>query len=396
MPLDIQIPYKGSDYLFQGISSGASGLASGAEAAIKKYKQIQDAGKAADYFMKAGGDEMYQQAGMHPEEFKTLGARDKAAVVQGIMEQGTAKKLQAQMQDMQAQAEERRQMGLARQQQMQLQQEEAEGMPRLAEAIMAGRAAQGGGTDPTADPGGEMPTGAGGGAPPRTGNFSPEEIMAGIQSMGKTNPKLAATLSRTLIPKLMNPENGGPQSWTSPTGHPYVWMNKTLMPDRDQFDPSQMMGSVPAGYEAVQTGKDHMSLVKTQKELPASFHSTMDKIQEDIAGAQGTLERPDAGFTDAKGAPMKADQVKTMRQFATNRLKAAQTRGKATIDRYHTGGFITPEQRDDYYTQLGLDAATTPAAAAPAGKAPKAGEVRGGYKFKGGNPADKANWEKVK
>ncbi len=30
-----------------------------------------------------------------------------------------------------------------------------------------------------------------------------------------------------------------------------------------------------------------------------------------------------------------------------------------------------------------------------AGKAPVVGEVRGGYKFKGGNPADKAAWEKV-
>ena len=31
----------------------------------------------------------------------------------------------------------------------------------------------------------------------------------------------------------------------------------------------------------------------------------------------------------------------------------------------------------------------------PASKAPKAGAVDGGYRFKGGNPADKSNWEKV-
>lgn len=44
------------------------------------------------------------------------------------------------------------------------------------------------------------------------------------------------------------------------------------------------------------------------------------------------------------------------------------------------GGFATP--------------GGAPAAAAPSG-VPKAGEVRKGYRFKGGNPADKNNWEKV-
>lgn len=45
------------------------------------------------------------------------------------------------------------------------------------------------------------------------------------------------------------------------------------------------------------------------------------------------------------------------------------------------------------------DAATPAPAAAPtsaaAAAAPKVGEVKGGYKFKGGNPADPKNWEKV-
>lgn len=105
MPLDIQVQPRGADYLFQGISGGAASLASGAEAAAKQYKQIQSFGKSADAFMAGMGPDWMMAHGIHPEEFKTLGAKDKAAVVQGIMEQQAQQKLQAQNEEMHAQAQ---------------------------------------------------------------------------------------------------------------------------------------------------------------------------------------------------------------------------------------------------------------------------------------------------
>jgi hypothetical protein len=42
-----------------------------------------------------------------------------------------------------------------------------------------------------------------------------------------------------------------------------------------------------------------------------------------------------------------------------------------------------------------LKSGTTEPAKTPALTPPKAGEIQGGYRFKGGNPADKANWEPI-
>lgn len=60
---------------------------------------------------------------------------------------------------------------------------------------------------------------------------------------------------------------------------------------------------------------------------------------------------------------------------------------------------ITPEQLDDQRaTGEKPTPGAAPAAAAPKkqSKAPDVGTVKAGFRFKGGNPADKANWEKAK
>jgi hypothetical protein len=56
-----------------------------AEAASDEYKRLKDAGRAADFFMKSLGDEGWKQLGMPPEQFDTMGARDKSRAVAGLL-----------------------------------------------------------------------------------------------------------------------------------------------------------------------------------------------------------------------------------------------------------------------------------------------------------------------
>ena len=65
---------------------------------------------------------------------------------------------------------------------------------------------------------------------------------------------------------------------------------------------------------------------------------------------------------------------------------------------YNEFGQITGEEPGgifDAATGHPVQIGAQPSKQASSGKEPQAGEVRGGYKFKGGNPADKASWEKV-
>lgn len=73
-------------------------------------------------------------------------------------------------------------------------------------------------------------------------------------------------------------------------------------------------------------------------------------------------------------------------QERIDRLEAAQARSREMVKYY-----------EKYGTFAGYEAGG-PTQAQPKTKAaaPKVGEVRNGYKFKGGNPNDKASWEKVK
>jgi hypothetical protein len=50
--------------------------------------------------------------------------------------------------------------------------------------------------------------------------------------------------------------------------------------------------------------------------------------------------------------------------------------------------------QDEYSSELGAKSRGRTVSAPPNGKGPKAGDIEDGYKFKGGDPADKANWVK--
>jgi hypothetical protein len=251
-----------------------------------------------------------------------------------------AQAVQSLMEQRKAQAQERE----AKARLMMMQQDEAQAWPEFAKRLMGGGA-------PGAGPGADLMSpgaGAGGVGPTSgTGNtFSPENIMRAMSEMGATSPRLSSALARTLVPQLMQ-GGTGPQSWKSPEGNPYVFMNHTLMADRPPLDINAMMGTAPEGYGVVQTGPGKAQVVKTRKELPPTFHSALDRAQTDIAGAETTLQQPDSMFTDAKDMAMK-------KGLAQKRLTTARTAAKGTIDRYHSTGYLTDEQRDMMYGDLGL------------------------------------------
>lgn len=97
MPLSIQIPYRGSDYLFQGIAGAGQSLGAGAEQAIAQYKQLQDAGKASDSFYRALGESAPSVTGIPKEQWTTLGARDKASAMVGIIKAQGAREMMNQL-----------------------------------------------------------------------------------------------------------------------------------------------------------------------------------------------------------------------------------------------------------------------------------------------------------
>lgn len=360
MALNIQIPYRGDAYLYGGISSAGQGLAQGIEQMAQNLRQAK-----AYRAMAVDG------LGMDPDQVDKMSLGE----LQGHMQ---AQAVKSAMANQAAQAQERQ----ARAAELMMRNEEAQAWPEFAKALMeqgpSGAAAT---AAPAASPeeqdlgNAQAPTsnvqpGAPGSAGPAVapdggaGNrFSPQAIMGAMTKMGSTNPRLAAAMARTLIPQMMNGGTAtGPQGWMSPAGNPFVYMGHTLMPDRPGFDPSTMMGGAqaPEGYTAVPTGPNKVQYLKTAPpQLPSTFHSALDQVQGDVASAQSTLNQPDTAFKNA-------DEAKTMRGYAQKRLDTATARGKATIDRYHLTGYLTDEQRDQFYDQLGLGKATQGKAAAPA------------------------------
>lgn len=411
MALQIQIPYKGSDYLYQGISGAGQGIGAGIEkmtANLKKAKAyktmaIDALGMDPEQVDKMGLAELEghfqavavknamaqaqerqqrlamdrQHMEMEQQGFPLLQAQRQAQIAE-IMAAGADRHRRTDMEEQglptllgerAARVAELNAMAEERKAKTQLAGDEAEAWPQLMQAIMEGRhsAAPMPQGNPDAEAGGAMApapeemmgaAAAGMGPTTQSTRFSPEELMAGMARMGKTSPKLSAALSRVLIPQLMQGATAsGPQPWKSPEGNPYVWMGHTMMPDRPGLDLNSIMGQTPEGFTAVPSGNNKVQYLKTEKTLPTEFHSTLDKIGEDIASANATLEQPDSAFVDGSGKPQSADYIKTMRGYATKRLGLAQKRGQATIDRYHSTGYLTDEQRQEMYGELGLTAA---------------------------------------
>lgn len=98
----------------------------------------------------------------------------------------------------------------------------------------------------------------------------------------------------------------------------------------------------------------------------------------------------------ASGDKQAIDALRAMRgQGRDANFKGLHAAGGSSIDP-STGQVVkSPDNVVIYNEQTGQIQQLGAGGQGAAGKAPVVGEVRGGYKFKGGNPADKAAWEKV-
>lgn len=116
----------------------------------------------------------------------------------------------------------------------------------------------------------------------------------------------------------------------------------------------------------------------TTQKVPSPIVTTHSKLLGDRASAGAELASATDEFNSAAGHDAKRDaKVKVdAASLKINKIDA------------HLGTIY------DQFPSLSPKAATVTAATAAAPSAPEAGIVRNGYKFKGGNPADKNNWEK--
>lgn len=346
MALNIQIPYRGDAYLYQGISQAGQGLGE----AIQTFGQ--NLKKAKAYRAMA-----VDALGMEPDRVDKMSLPELEGHFQAQAVKNAMEQTKSLVQERQAKAA-----------QLMMQQEEAAAWPQLMQHLQA----QGGEGAAGPNPAELMSPGAsaagagpeGGARPAGAGPFGQANLLQAMAGMGRTNPRLAAALARNIIPQLMQGGATGPQSFKSPEGNPYVWMGHTILPDRATMDPSSLMGGAPEGYAAVPTGNNKVQYLKTDKALPPSFHSTLDAVQEDLTSAETTLQQPADAFKSA-------EEAKTMKGYAQRRLDSARARGKSVIDRYHTTGYLTDDQRQSMYGELGMGGAAAAKAAAPSKDARK-------------------------
>lgn len=141
---------------------------------------------------------------------------------------------------------------------------------------------------------------------------------------------------RQVMPSGMNPERIPPgfESGTGPDGQPFTYTR----------DP--------------RTGRVQFAPRPAEAKIPESFHKTMDEIGAEIAMSQADLDDP-AAKPDRKAR-------------ADRNLKAARSRGKTVIDRYHTGGSFDAAQRDSLYGEIGVKTGKTAVPPAEGGGIPAA------------------------
>ena len=325
------------------IGRGISAVGEQAGAAIANWKQMQMQAKAADYMVKSydakgpdGGtvNPMLDKAGIHRDQWDTLGAREKTMAVQGIMKGMAAQSQQQEIQAKTAQLQSVAQDNQARAMMLQQQSDEAEAMgaiaPKAADWAKANPGKQAAATD-----------------------------ILGWMGDAKLNPRTQAAVLGKLIPSMMGTAAATetPQAWTSPQGNPYVMMGHTLMPDKSGMSPEDV--TAPAGYSAVPNGKGGVQYLRdpSQKGLPPAAQGKLTEYLNDITSANDILGQSNDELK-ANASGLAPDQLKAS---ATARLKRSQQNAKNLLDLQKQMGTLTPEEHAGFYSQFGLGG--TPGAA---------------------------------
>jgi hypothetical protein len=228
---------------------------------------------------------------------------------------------------------------------------------------------------PNVNPGGSPMLDFGAYGTPASGAPAPASNPPGINgavlnawaAMGRTNPRMAGVMLKTILPSIMG--NGGedltPGVFADPTtGAHFVYRGKQLLPAG--FDPSK----TGAGAPVPQMDPDGNLIGYSITDIRG--HSTFHP-------AKGGPQLKQA--TDQNGNPIDGF-------FMDDSGKLHDTRDAMDKQGYE----MLPNPDGSFKFQPKAKAPPPPPP--PAVTAPKVGEVRKGYKFKGGDPADKNNWEK--
>ncbi len=144
-----------------------------------------------------------------------------------------------------------------------------------------------------------------------------------------------------------------PSGWRSPSGHDYVWHDKTLM--RDDPTPSMDGNAVPDGYEPFvdpQTGKT--TLVKTPvHNVPSEFHTAITPFEKSLAQAQANLDLTDAEITKLTDGQTTPADYRAAQQRNIGRNTQAI---KNVVDRFRLTNDLTDQQQQAMYQQYGIGA----------------------------------------
>ncbi len=167
---------------------------------------------------------------------------------------------------------------------------------------------------------------------------------------------------------------------------------------------SNGFGWAPAGHlinSAANTTTEQAALANALNDKVAKFSGEVGKL---YSGSQGggvheredTRNRMGASLTKAE----LASGLEASRDLIISKQKALEDQATTIFgpEKAAKYDFIGPDGRkalDRVETAIAKLRGGTSAPSAPQNALPKAGDIQGGYRFKGGNPADKSNWEQA-